>query len=445
MKLEIKKILEIAIPSTIAWGGHIFYNIVDNMMIAKMLGTEDLAISGIASSVYLIFLLLGMGSSSILTALIAQASAEKAKYKTQKVFQNGLFVCTLIGVSLFLFLFFGGGAMIGILSKQSDLNGNILPYLQTLSFAAMPVMVFFAFERLCEGLNRARIAMYTVLLCNLLNGFFNYGFLGGNLGMPNLGIQGAALTTVLTNFFEVIIIVILAKRDKILKHVIRFKLKYFSKKEMWKITSLGLPGGMLLFLEGTAFNLASLIASKSSINDVAAHQVLLWTINGFLTPIFGLSTAITARIAYNLQTGKKNIAFKLGVGGFGIAGTYMAVVMMILFIFKVQIFNFMLKGDANDLITINLIFGTLFIMIFVETFDSMQLMGVAILRGYRDTKIPALFALISYWGLCIPLAYLFSVVQKMGVYGIWLGIGCGVFVQASLCLHRFYSKYKTKH
>ena len=61
---EIKKILEIAVPSLLAWIGHAMYSIVDNVMVSKILGTQALAITGMATSIYFILLVFGMGASS---------------------------------------------------------------------------------------------------------------------------------------------------------------------------------------------------------------------------------------------------------------------------------------------------------------------------------------------------------------------------------------------
>jgi MATE family multidrug resistance protein len=444
MKNEFKKILEIGVPSTIAWMGHILYNIIDNFMIGKMLGSESLAISGISTSVYMIFLILGMGISSILTAMISESVAVKNSKQTAKIFQNGLFVCTLFGIALFVILFFGGSTIIYYVNNQPHLNERIFSYLDTLSFAPIPIMIFFAFERLSEGMNRAKISMYTVLICNISNIFLNYGLIGGNLGLPNMGINGAALSSVINNCFEVIIVVFLSKKDAILRKVITFKMEYFSPKLMMSITTLGIPGGLLFFLEGTAFNIANFIASKSSINDVAAHQLLMGIVTSVLIPIFGFSTALTARIAYNVKLKKEKLAFQIGLYGFYFTALYMVIIMILLFIFKIDILNVMLKGGENDLVTINLVVSTLFMMIFIEIFDGIQVIGGGILRGYKDTKIPAIFALLSYWGICIPLGYFFAIPKEMGIYGIWLGISVGILVQAALFFARFQMKYKPK-
>lgn len=443
-KAEIRKILEIAIPSTIAWIGHIGYNVSDNIMVGRFLGAESLAIAGIAGSIYFIFLLLGFGSMGIVTALVSEASVIKKENGVTRVLQNSLLFALILGILLTSLVFFFSGNLVSIFNEQGHLDDRIIKYLKILSFAPIAVMIFFAFERFSEGINKAKYAMFTVLFCNILNICLNYCFLTGSFGMPNLGINSTAVATTIVNISEGIILFTLLKNDKLTKQFMKFKLEYFSFSKIKLIAILGIPGGIFAFSESAAFNVAGFIASNVSVNDVAAHQIILWTVNTFLTPIFGLSVAVTARIAYNIARKEKKLAFKIGIYSILITTAYMVLAMSILLIFKVSILSFILKDDINGKITFALVVATFSILFFIEILDGVQYMAGSVLRGYQDTTVPVLFALFSYWGLCIPLGYFFGIYHNLGVYGIWLGIGIGLFFQAILIFGRFVVKFGSK-
>ncbi len=435
---ELRKILEIAVPSTVAWIGHIGYNVVDNIMAGKILGTEALAVSGIASSIYFMFLIFGAGATGILTALVSERTAKKEKDKTVFVCQNGLIFCTILGVVLSVLLFFLSDYIIDSVNRQKEIEGEIKLFLKTISFCPFFVTIFFAFERLTEGINRTKISMYTVFICNILNIIFNYIFLKNF----EMGVTGVATSTFFVNIFEVLIIIFLVKRDKTAGEMIKFKLKYCSLKQILYTAKLGLPGGVFGFIEAFCFGAAGLIAGFISINDVAAHQLILWSINLVLTPIFGFAVAITARIAFNAAIEKKDLAFKIGVTGIASTAVYMMLCMILFFILKYEVVGLMLKSGKEDLITIALVASTLFMVIFVEICDGIQIMAASILRGYKDTQIPVLFSIVSYIMICLPLAYYFGLVKEMGVYGIWAGIGIGLFFQAFCLTARFILKFK---
>lgn len=435
---ELRKVLEIAIPSTIAWVGHIGYNIVDNIMTGKILGTSALAVSGIAGSIYFMFLIFGAGSTGILTALISEKVATKEHEKTIFVFQNGLIFCIILGALLSILLFFTSGHIVDLVNKQEALTLEIKQFITILSYGPFFVTIFFAFERLTEGTNRAKLSMYTVFICNIINVILNYIFLK-HLAM---GVTGVATATFFTNIFETLIIILLVKMDKVTGAFLKFKIKYISIKQILYTTKFGIPGGVFGFIETACFGIAGFIAGLVSINDVAAHQLILWSINFVLTPVFGFSVAIAARIAYNVALNKKDVSFKMGLIGLASTAFYMVACMILFNVLKYPILGFMLKTGEEDLITIALVVSTLLILIIVELFDGVQIMALAILRGYKDTQIPVLFAFISYFMLCLPSAYYFGYIKNMGVYGIWMGIGIGLFFQASSLTLRFIYKFK---
>ena len=224
----------------------------------------------------------------------------------------------------------------------------------------------------------------------------------------------------------------------------KFKMKYFSKKEFLRIAKLGLPGGFVTFSESAAFNITGFFASKVSVYDVASHQLLIWGINALIAPIFGLAFAVTARIAYNIAEGKNELAFKIGVYSIFTTIFYMIIVLGLFNIFKMPLISSAFKGDEEDLITIGLMISAFSIVFFAEIVDGIQVIAGAILRGYKDTKIPMFFAIVSYWGFCVPLSYYFGVIKFYGVSGIWLGIGIGLCIQATLTILRFYFKFKPR-
>ncbi len=439
---EIKKILEIAVPSLLAWIGHAMYSIVDNVMVSKILGTQALAITGMATSIYFILLVFGMGASSIVVALVSESVAKNSN--TAKVTQNSLLFCTILGLLTSCILAFGMDFFVPLINKQEGLNEGVISFLAILIPGPTFILIFFGLERMCEGVNRAKFSLYSVFICNIINVVLNYGLIKGEFGFPQMGVNGASLGSVTVSFCEVVIILILIFRDKITKKAMKFKLSYFSKKEIIAIASLGIPGGFIAFSESVAFNVTGFFASKISMYDIASFQLLMWGVNLTIAPIFGLAFAVTARIAFNMAQGKKDVAFKIGFYSIVAAGIYILTIYGLLNIFKTPLISLAFKGNEEDFITIGLMISAFALVFGAEISDAIQIICGAILRGYKDVKIPMVFALISYWGLCVPLSYYFGVILGKGVSGIWFGIFIGLTVQVLMVLARFFLKFKPK-
>jgi MATE family multidrug resistance protein len=72
-----------------------------------------------------------------------------------------------------------------------------------------------------------------------------------------------------------------------------------------------------------------------------------------------------------------------------------------------------------------------------QLFDGVQATGLGVLRGLSDVKIPTLLALISYWLIALPLAYVLGFRFNLGVYGIWFGLSAGLIFAALAFVGRF--------
>jgi multidrug resistance protein, MATE family len=440
-KHELKQILTIAIPSIISWVGHMGYGIVDNLMIGRILGSTALATSGIATSLYFMFLSFGIGSAGIIVSLMSEAFARQ-KDQLSKIMQNSLLFSFAIGVMIFITIFSFSALLISFLNNQKELSDNAILFLKTLAPAPIFAMIFITYERLSESLHKAKYATYTILFCNLCNIFFNYSFLTGSFGLPNLGLNGAAITTLSVNILEAVIIVIICHKNKLINYALQFKKNYFTIDLIKKLLKLGIPGGFFAVAEMSLFSIGSFFASQVSIQDVAAHQIISWVVGTILIPIFGFGVAVTVRIAYNKADEKPLLAFKIGLYSIIGSGIYMFIMLFIFWIFRNEIAILLLKDNVNDRTAINFIVATFSIILFGQIADGMQVMGNSVLRGFKDVKSPLIYAVFSYLIIAIPMSYYLGIIKNMGVVGVWIGIGIGVTFQTIFILIRLIKKFK---
>lgn len=444
MGSELRKILHIAIPSALAWLGHIGYGIIDSLMLGKFIGDEALAISGIAGSIYGIFLIFGLGATGIIITLVSENIAQESEAGLRQTFHSALLFSLILGILLYGGIFFTGKLALPFLNSQHNLNKDIMRYLGILSIAILPTMLFFSMERLAEGIGKTKPAMYTTIFCNITNAFLNYALITGAWGLPRLGLLGAALATTLNSFAEVVIIYCIVRKKQWFNIALSFKKLYISFPRIKEFIKLALPAGFLLFCEACVFNVSNFIASRVSISSINANQILIILMSACMPPLLGLTIAMTSRVAFNVAVKKHTVAFKISCVVIIYSIIYMICITSILYFFGSAIIRIFIKEGPTSAEVMAIVLSVLPIFILIEIFDAIQMLLASILRGYKDTFFPSIFGLISYWGIGIPTAYIIGVTLHKGVMGIWLGIGLGLLFQAIFLGVRFITKFKPK-
>lgn len=450
MASEAKKVMKIAVPSTIAWLGHIGYHLVNNILIGKIIGAEGLATAGIASSMYLMVLMFGLGASTVIVALISSLNNRHNIHKMPATFQNALVFCTIIGVLMSVILYLLAPVLIPFVNKQPSINHEAINFLRIISVTFITTMIFYAFQRLCEGIGNSRPTMYTTIFCNVTNGIMSYVFLTGSLGMPKIGIYGPAISAVVNGILEIIIIFIIILRNPILTKVIEFRKLHLSLEELKHISAVAIPAGLFIFFEGCSFSLAAFFASRVSIEAISAHQINLWLLTTILIPVFGLCSAIVSRIAFNYSNFiarprvRNSLIINSTIRSIVISVVYGFFMMGLVYIFREPLLRSILKNSVSAVKVIEIMNSVLFLMIVFIIFDITQMLLANVLRAFHDTLVPSVFALISYWGIGIPLSYVLGIKCSLGVLGIWGGLSVGLLTAALLFLGRFIIIYRSK-
>ena len=92
---------------------------------------------------------------------------------------------------------------------------------------------------------------------------------------------------------------------------------------------------------------------------------------------------------------------------------------------------------VDDYEVISLASSLLIIAGLFQLSDGVQAVGLGVLRGIRDTKIPTLVTFISYWVIAIPLSYYLGIISDYGLFGVWIGLSVGLTIAAVFHVLRF--------
>ncbi|MBP93203.1 MAG: MATE family efflux transporter [Flavobacteriaceae bacterium] len=443
---EFKYNWQLAAPVMLGMLGHTFVGFVDNIMVGQ-LGTAELAAVSLGNSFMFIAMSLGIGFSTAITPLIAEADAEGNFTKGKSAFKHGLFLCSSLGLFLFILLLFAKPLMY-VMKQPLEVVELAIPYLEWVAFSLVPLIVFQAFKQFSDGLSMTRYPMYATIVANVVNVVLNYVLIFGKFGFPEFGIVGAAYGTLISRIVMVVFLWwILKGHKKSRNYVTNIKIFVLDKLELQKVINLGSPSAMQMFFEVAIFTAAIWLSGLLGKNAQAANQIALNLSSMTFMVATGLSVASMIRVGN--QKGLKNY-FELRRIAFSIflLGTILAVAFgLLFFVFHEQLPKLYLDNsdilNAVDNAEVMRIAANLLIAAAIfQISDSIQVVMLGALRGLQDVKIPTIITFISYWIVGFPISIYFGSAERYASFGIWLGLLAGLTVAAILLFIRF--NYLTK-
>jgi MATE family multidrug resistance protein len=205
-----------------------------------------------------------------------------------------------------------------------------------------------------------------------------------------------------------------------------------------KILGIGTPVAMQYLFEVSAFSGAAVMVGWMGAAELAAHQIALSLAAMTYMMASGISAAAGIRSGNNL--GRKQFG-ELRLSA--IASYHMVILLMggaaLLFTIGNQLLPSFYIQDPQ---VIRIASRLLIIAAFFQLFDGMQVVGLGILRGLGDVRIPTLITLLAYWVLGIPLGYFLGIKLGYGVEGVWWALLLGLLVASALLFVRFHIKTK---
>lgn len=421
--------------------GHTFVSFIDNVMVGQ-LGTAELAAVSLGNSFIFIAMSIGIGFSTAITPLIAEADTVNNLNRGRSVYKHGVVLCTMLGLLMFLMLLCMKPLMF-YMDQPEEVVAIALPYLDIVAFSMVPLIMFQAFKQFSDGLSLTKYPMYATLLANILNVFINYVLIFGKLGFPQMGIIGAAIGTLISRVVMLVFLWwLLSKRSKssaLVSNINFFKLK---KIYISKLVNLGLPSAMQMFFEVGIFTAAIWLSGTLGKNAQAANQIALNLASMTFMVATGLS--VTAMIRVGNQKGLKDYkALRTIAESIFLLGTIFAVLFALFFAAFHQILPYLYVDidNLNDLPnTMEVVQMASILLLAAAVFqisDSLQVIALGALRGLQDVKIPTVITFLSYWLIGFPISYYLGRTERYGSLGIWIGLLSGLSAAAILLFIRF--------
>jgi len=193
---------KLASPVVLGMLGHTFVAFADNIMVGQ-LGTSELAAVSLGNSFVFIAMSLGIGFSTAITPLVAEADGAGNTANGKSALKHGLALCAGLGMSLFLCILLCKPLMY-YMKQPPEVVQLALPYLDLVALSLVPLIIFQAFKQFSEGLSQTKYPMYATIVANVINIILNYLLIFGSFGFPKMGIVGAAIGTLVSRIIMVL-------------------------------------------------------------------------------------------------------------------------------------------------------------------------------------------------------------------------------------------------
>lgn len=406
--------------------------VVDTAMVGQI-GTIPQAAVALANSLYFLVLVFGLGVSFGITPLVAAADSSKDYSGNAALLKHGIIINTALGVILFLLLLMIS-PVLNYFNQKQEVVDLAIPFLNVMMLGMIPLCVFAGFKQFTEGLSYTGIAMIITVVANLLNILLNYLLIFGHWGFPEMGLMGAGWASFISRVAMALAMFLYVYYNKPFKiYWLNFNLKNISLPLTKKILALGVPSGLQWVFEVSAFSFAVIMIGWISPAAQAAHQVALSIAAVTYMMAGGISAAASVRVGNQLGLKSR--------GGIRIAG-FSAFIMVLVFM-SISSICFILFRDIlpvffnKEIEVVTIASSLLIVAAFFQLSDGVQVVGLGVLRGIKDVKLPTVVTLIAYWAIGLPMSYVFAFILDFGVMGIWYGLSIGLTITAVLLFIRF--------
>lgn len=429
---EIRRTLFLAAPLIIGQLTSYAMSFVDTVM-AGRLGALDLAAVAVGSSVWSAGMVFIVGLTMAVSAAVSQLEGEGRRRQAGALTRQALWLALMVSVVLFMLMRRGDWVMsaVGVEPAVADLANR---YLLAISWgvpalAGMLVLRFFS-----EGIGYTRPTMYIGVAGILINVPLNYVLMFGRLGFPQLGAEGCGWATAIVLWLQLVMMAAwILWRPRYRPFEVFSHFNGPDRREILALAKLGVPIGLMVFLEVSLFIAAALAIGTLGTIPVAAHQVAI-NYSGliFMVPL-GLAGAITVRVGNAVGRRDRAGARRAGVVGMIMALAFGALSSLVIVLFPETIVRLYTSDPEVVALAVSLLF---FAAVF-QLADCLQVSAAGALRGLKDTRIPMLYCVLAYWLVGMSLGWWLTFRQDWGPAGMWVGIIAGLTTAAFLLGGRF--------
>jgi MATE family multidrug resistance protein len=422
---ESRLTLKLAVPLMIGQLSQMLLGVADTLMVGH-LGVRELAALTFSNALFHVPFVFGMGLLTGISVVTSNARGANDAAAARGSCRHGLYLATAMGLLLFGISWFIS-LHLDWFGQPPDVTERSTVFFRVLMASIVPGLASIALKNHADALNRPWPSFWIFLGGVVLNIVLNWVMIHGRWGFPALGLEGAAWATFISRVAILVAMLGWLLRAPELREWVPYRwLRPPVFSHLRSLLAVGLPASLQMISEVTAFSLAGLIMGRFGPDAMAAHQIAI-TLAGtaFMIPL-GLSMALTVRIGRALGGEEYNRLRPIAISGWILAAVYSIAAAALFFVFG----KFFASAFVESPTVISLAASLVVIVGVFQLFDSLQVCSSAMLRGLKDSRIPAVMGFSAYWLVGLPVGAGLAFKWGWGAQGVWCGLAAGLLVAA---------------
>lgn len=416
--------------------GMIILGFADTMMVGHH-STTELGAASFVNNIINLVIITATGFSYGLTPIVGGLFGREELPQAGRALRCALLANLMAGAIMMValgILYFN----VGNIGQPKELLPYIKPYYLVLLASIPFVMLFNAFKQFTDSITETRTSMWILLSGNLLNIIGNYVLIYGKAGMPEMGVVGAGVATLLSRVVMVaLFLFVFLSRKKMRPYREGFFVLGWSRQLVRRLVSLGTPIALEMGMETASFSLSIIMVGWLGTIALASHQVMI-TISQFTFMVYyGLGAAVAVRTSYfNGQDDRDNVRHTV-VAGLQVMVALEVILSSIIFLSRNHI-----GGWFTDSQEVSSTVITLMLPFFIYQFgDGLQITYANALRGIADVKPLMVIAFIAFFVISLPVGYFCGFVLNLGLVGVWMAFPFGLTSAGVMMWYRFKKVY----
>jgi len=404
---------------------------VDTAMCGRLVDAEEaLTALGFAGQLIFLLMVVMLGLTVGTVAFIARAHGSGGSERINHVLHQSILLTYIVSIAVAVIGNLGAGTVMGWLGADATVTELGVGYLRPLLTFTVFFYLNMLFAAALRAVGNTMLPFMIALVSNLLNIVLNYGFILGRLGLPALGVRGAAWGTVISQAVAVILMVLILRRDAVHGVRARVHLARIDRLLANDLFRVGAPAALDMLVLNVAFlSVVGMLARVAQV-AVAAHGVGLRVQSLAFVPGFGVSQAIGAMVGNALGAGDEREARQVVRGGMVLSTAIMTVLGLAIVLGAEPIIAIFDIDPATELGRYSILWMRILGL-------GMPIVGVHIaligmLRGAGATNTSLMINIVGTMLIQVPLSWFLGFVVGWGAFGIWVAVPISFVVRLGL-------------
>lgn len=413
-RAELRSTLELAVPVVIVQVGMMAMGVVDTLMVGRI-SAETLAAVALGNLYFFNATILATGTLMALDPVVAQAVGARDGPAIARAVQRGLIITLLLTIVSTLLLA-AAPWVLHATRQPAEVMPDATSYIRVSMVGVLPLLAFVVLRQTLQALGHIAPIVWTIVVANASNVFFNWVFIYGHLGSPALGATGSAIATAIGRCMMPVVLLALAWRE--LRGFLRpLRPGSFHRRPLGRMLRLGVPIGLQQLLESAAFGAIGLLMGILGTAEIAAHQIAI-TLAAltFMVPL-GVSAAAAVRVGHAVGAGD-TVGARLAARASLVCGIGFMCLTAVVFL---TLAGPLARAFTNDSRVIAIAVLLIPVAGVFQVFDGAQAVGAGVLRGLGDTRAPLVGMLAGYWLIGLPVSAFLGFRTPLRAAGLWWG------------------------